>query len=391
MRLAVVGGRLQGTEAAYLAREAGYEVVLVDRVVDAPAAGLAHEVHIFDVREDESLTRRVLATCEAVLPACENQSTLAWLADRLSRWGIPFVFDPPSYALTCSKLRSNRLFAYLEVPRPLPWPDCGFPVVVKPSGASGSEGVRLAETDEALEMALGELAVGGHEAVVQEYVDGPSLSLEVISLGGSVVTFLPTELEFDAGYDCKRVLAPAHGDQALLGVLDQAARRLAEGMGLVGIMDIEAMVRDGEIKIIEIDARLPSQTPTAVYHCCGINLVALLIEAWLGGELPSITVLPQQAVVYEHVRARRGSLEVTGEHALASARPLALTRAFFGADIALTDFDPRASDWVATLIVCRPSLNGARRAADAVVQSMADDLDLTLHADVGPGSRLLYA
>ena len=31
MRLAVVGGKLQGTEAAYLAGKAGYDVVLIDR------------------------------------------------------------------------------------------------------------------------------------------------------------------------------------------------------------------------------------------------------------------------------------------------------------------------------------------------------------------------
>ena len=37
MRLAVVGGKLQGTEAAYLAGEAGYEVVLIDRRADSPA------------------------------------------------------------------------------------------------------------------------------------------------------------------------------------------------------------------------------------------------------------------------------------------------------------------------------------------------------------------
>ncbi len=58
MRLAIVGGKLQGTEAAYLAGEAGYEVVLIDRRPDRPAAGLAAEVHVFDVTADPARAAR---------------------------------------------------------------------------------------------------------------------------------------------------------------------------------------------------------------------------------------------------------------------------------------------------------------------------------------------
>jgi pyruvate/2-oxoglutarate dehydrogenase complex dihydrolipoamide dehydrogenase (E3) component len=37
MRLVIVGGKLQGTEAAYLGLKAGYEVVLVNRRPDVRA------------------------------------------------------------------------------------------------------------------------------------------------------------------------------------------------------------------------------------------------------------------------------------------------------------------------------------------------------------------
>ncbi|RHV89163.1 hypothetical protein DXA96_09805 [Lachnospiraceae bacterium OF09-33XD] len=40
-RILVAGGRLQGTEIVYLARKAGYCVILIDRSENAPAAGLA--------------------------------------------------------------------------------------------------------------------------------------------------------------------------------------------------------------------------------------------------------------------------------------------------------------------------------------------------------------
>ena len=40
MRVAVVGGNLQGVEVAYLAHKAGWEVFLIDKRTGAPASGI---------------------------------------------------------------------------------------------------------------------------------------------------------------------------------------------------------------------------------------------------------------------------------------------------------------------------------------------------------------
>ena len=211
MRLAVVGGKLQGTEAAYLAGEAGYDVVLIDRRPDRPAAGLATEVHVFDVVADPARAREVLLSCDAVLPACEDDRALEFLTSFVPMMGLPLLFDLGAYAVTRSKLRSNALFERLDVPRPRPWPRCGFPAVVKPSVGSGSTGVQLVRSEPGLALARAALAAHGAQAVVEEFVAGPSLSVEVIALGGEALTLLPTFLEFDAAYDCKRVVAPVDG------------------------------------------------------------------------------------------------------------------------------------------------------------------------------------
>ncbi|GAB4260350.1 MAG: 3-methylornithine--L-lysine ligase PylC [Thermoleophilia bacterium] len=378
MRLGIVGGRLQGTEAAYLGAEAGYEVVLVDRAAGVPGAGLAAEVHILDVTADEGASRAILETCDVVLPCCENLATLRWLDERLPLWGIPYAFHMPSYTLSSSKLRSNRLLAALDVPRPLPWPECGFPVVVKPSGASGSEGVRRASDPEALESARGALEAQGHEVVVQEFVDGPSLSLEVMSDGRRAKVLLPTSLEFDETYDCKRVTAPVEAPSALLEAFAAAGRRIAEGLGLWGIMDIEVMVDGLEPKVIEIDARLPSQTPTCVYHSCGVNMVEVLCRLAVDRRLPDIALGFRAACVYQHVRVGGGAVQVLGEHVMAGAGPLRKREGFFGVDVALTDYVPGATGWVATLVTLGPDVGSAREAAADAVERIARDGGLTL-------------
>jgi pyrrolysine biosynthesis protein PylC len=397
MRLAIVGGKLQGIEATYLAAKAGYETVLVDRRGSPPAAGLAGVHVVMDVTTDEARSRAVLGACDAVLPACEDDATLAWLASRVPRWDVPLLFDLDAYRVSSSKLTSNELFARLDVPRPQPWPGCGFPVVAKPSSASGSEGVRLARDEEELSAARAALEAAGHEVVVEEYVAGPSLSLEVLCWGGHAVPLQATGLEFDEGYDCKRVVAPvgealADGrrpdgawDQdvppGVLPALDSVAVTLAEGLGLRGLMDVEVMVDDGGPKALEIDARLPSQTPTAVYWSSGLNIVDLLYRTVRDGRVPTVERSAGRACVFEHVQARDGHLSVLGEHVMGGAAPLTLVPGFFGAHEALTDYEPGKRSWSATLITLGASVREARVAADEAVAALAVEEDLKVRPE----------
>jgi pyrrolysine biosynthesis protein PylC len=345
-----------------------------------------------------------------VLPACEDEATLTWLAERVPGWDVPLLFDLPAYRVTASKLASRRLFAELGVPQPRGWPACGFPAVVKPSSASGSEGVAVVHDDDELARARRELERSGYEVVVEEYVAGPSLSLEVLAWGGKAIPLQATGLEFDASYDCKRVVAPVAEARAgeaapagpggacdweravapgVLGALDAAGVRIAEGLGLNGLMDVEVMVSGSGPQLLEIDARLPSQTPTAVYWSSGLNMVELLARTVAHGAPPVVDRTATSACVYQHVRAGRGILEVVGEHVMGAAGPLRLVPGFFGADEALTDYAPGREEWAATLIVVGEGAREARVRAAVVVAEMArcEDLRVAPGDDEAPGAH----
>jgi len=242
VRLLILGGKLQGTEAAYLARKAGWETLLVDRHEAPPAAGLADTHVIADVTADEARARSLVTACDAVLPACEDEPTLAWLAERVPGWGVPLLFDLDAYRVSASKLASRRLFAEFGVPSPGEWPECGFPAVVKPSTASGSEGVVVVHDEPELLAARRRLERAGHEVVVEEYVAGPSLSLEVLAWGGRAAPLQATGLEFDAAYDCKRVVAPvgeaAAGASAAPGPGGACAWEAAVAPGVLDALDV---------------------------------------------------------------------------------------------------------------------------------------------------------
>lgn len=348
MKLLVAGGALQGLEALYLAREAGYETVLVDRNPQAPAQFLAGEFIPYELGREAPRQARFLGRFDLVLPALENDAALGWLERAARIYDVPLAFDPAAFAVTASKRRSNRIFRTLRLPGPKPWPGCGLPVVAKPVRASGSRGVRRFE--QAADLGAWMSAAGRlEEWIIEEFLDGPSFSLEVLADRGHALPLQITRLGFDPGFDCKRVLAGPGIGTEVSESFGKLARVISEHLGLRGIMDIEVIQSRGGLNILEIDARLPSQTPSAVYHSSGLNMVEALAEYWLRGRLPEPPP-PRRAALYEHLRLHQGVLEVAGEHVMARASGLRICRDLFEADVLLTNLETWPRNWVATVI-----------------------------------------
>lgn len=349
INIGIVGGQLQGLEAVYLAGQAGFKTVLMDKDLPVPAAPLADEFYQIDIMGGEERVRALFMELDLILPATENHRTLTRLQELAGRCGVPLALDLPAYDISSSKIESNKLFAQAGIAMPKSWPECGFPVIVKPSGLSGSAGV-VKVTDQAQLTAV--LADMGSDTVIQKYLPGPSYSLEILAHRGKCTSLQVTELEFDAGYDCKRVLAgPETGGEVAEAFCD-LGERLAGALNLSGIMDIEVIDTGGELKVLEIDARLPSQTPTAVFHSSGVNMVELLADYWINGRLPAYRRLTgkSRAVIFEHLKFAGGSLEVAGEHVLTGARGLQVYQDKFSADVLISNFTHSPDAWVATAV-----------------------------------------
>lgn len=414
-RIAVVGGRLQGVEAAYLARRAGWEVLLVDRREDVPARGLCDRFLQADVTEPGA-AGRLFRDVDLVLPALEDPAALSALAGApgAGRTGSSLLFDPRAYAVSSSKLASNRLIRELDLPRPRPWPEGRFPLIIKPDRGSGSRGVRVCADPRELELALaaGELegvgeggagdggpsSVAGSAAsaadpargawAIEEYIEGPSYSLEVLGLPGKHRVLQVTDLSMDAAYDCKRVRAPTGLPPQLVAAFERQSLTLAAALRLHGLMDVEVIRHGDELKVLEIDARLPSQTPIAVYWSTGVNMVEKL-----GGLFSAACGSPMggpgaaaggRGVVLEDLRVTPERVEVSGEHVMSIREPLHVERDFFGATEAITNYKPGRREWVATLIVTGGGREEAWERRAAVVQDIRRRLCIPGYLDPEP-------
>lgn len=377
MKVAVIGGKLQGVEAVYLAKQAGWEVLLIDKNHDVPAAGLAHSFLQADVTYAESDIQDILQDRDLIIPALEDAQVLESLNSMAKRKGLPLAYDERAYEVTSSKFRSGMLFEDLNLPTPRPWPECGFPLILKPSDLSGSRGVRKIENAAQLDSLRQKEGRDNEGTIIQEYCQGPSYSLEIIGDGENFLPLQPTTIEVDGSYDCKRVTAPAGLSKSLAAKFDEIALDIASALGLRGIMDIEVILHQNELKVLEIDARLPSQTPTVVLKSTGINMLELIYEIFAGKTLPEISpVRKEKAVIYEHIHVHSDRLEIMGEHIMSRARSLNNRTDFFGADEALTDFDPDRTDWVATLIMMGGTMEKAARKHRQVLERICETFGL---------------
>lgn len=301
--ICIIGGKLQGFEFTYLAHKAGMNVVLVDRREKPLIRRVVDIFHCFDVvREPEKLIE-LSENVDAIIPVNENLETIELLKSIKDELACPVLFDFDAYHISMDKKRSKEYFRSIDIPIPLDNPTSP-PYFVKPPCESSSIGTAIIYDDKGL-VSL------DPSMLIEEYVEGDVVSLEVIGDGESFEVVKETKVHIDGTYDCHMVTPLGNYPE-----FREITYKLAKHLNLKGIMDVEAIDSPRGLKVLEIDARFPSQTPTIVYHSSGVNLIELLLQAFVSGVRENDGVPEKNHCTYEHLLFRDGDLVPIGEHVL---------------------------------------------------------------------------
>ena len=302
--ICLVGGKLQGFEAAYLSKKAGMKVILIDKNPQALTRNYADKFHCFDIIKEPEKLLELSGNVDALLPVNENLACIEFLSSIKEKISCPILFDFEAYWISRDKKSSKDYFKSIDVPTPQDNPS-EPPYFVKPPCESSSVGARIIYDNKELEA----LEPG---MLVEEYVEGDVVSLEVVGDGSHFAVVKETLIHIDDAYDCHMV-TPLPPDPSFR----QISQALAANLPLKGIMDVEAISGPKGLRVIEIDARFPSQTPTAVYFSSGINLIELLFRAFTDS-IEEIKTLPENKYcIYEHLMpGENGVLVSVGEQIL---------------------------------------------------------------------------
>lgn len=266
--LCLIGGKLQGVEAAYLAKEAGYFVWLIDKRQKPLCRFLADNFMCFDITQDPKRLEKISESVDYILPVNENKQAIETLEKLVHEGNLkaPVLFDFNAYAISSDKGRSKCFFKKNGILTPKDKPN-NPPYFIKPREGSGSEGAHVVCNQ------VDVFEYRENEYIIEEYIEGPVVSLEVIGNGKTYRVYKETRIHIDEVYDCCRVTPlPENKEYRMI------TEKLAKQLNLNGIMDIEAIEGNDGLKVMEIDARFPSQTPICIYMSTGINLIEELIK-----------------------------------------------------------------------------------------------------------------
>ncbi|WP_406655969.1 3-methylornithine--L-lysine ligase PylC [Methanolobus sp. ZRKC2] len=322
-KICIIGGKLQGFEVTYLAHKAGMKVVLVDRKEKPLIQNVVDDFQCFDIIREPEKLREISENVDAIIPVNENLETIESLKNLKDGLSCPLLFDFTSYYTSMDKKRSKDFFYSIDIPTPADNPGSP-PYFVKPPCESSSVGTSIIYDDTELEGL-------DPSMLVEEYVEGDVVSLEVVGDGENFKLAKETKVHVDETYDCHMVTPIRHHQE-----LRDISLKLAKNLKLRGIMDIEAIDSPDGPKVLEIDARFPSQTPSIVYHSSGINLVEVLLQAFMTGikETDSSKAVPDRNhCTFEHLALNEGELVPVGEHVISQGTDYHVFHTSGGLDI----------------------------------------------------------
>ncbi len=265
----------------------------IDILDGAAVAELArkHEVDLVVVGPEAPLVAGVADVCRAAgLAVCGPSAQAARLegSKSFAKDVMAAAEVPTALAHVCTSM--DEVEAALD--------GLGAPHVVKDDGLAAGKGVVVTDSrEEALEHARTCLAKGGGRLVIEEFLDGPEVSVFCLSDGERVVPLEPAQ-DFkrvgdgDEGLNTGGMGAYSPLDWAPRGLVDDVVARVAQptidemrrrGTPFVGILYVGLALTARGPKVVEFNARLGDPDGQAVLARLKTPLAQLLLATATGG------------------------------------------------------------------------------------------------------------
>ena len=166
----------------------------------------------------------------------------------------------------------------------------GYPVLVRPSFVLGGRGMKTVYSDDELKQYMDEAVSVSHDApvLIDKFLDNAiELDVDAICDGkdvyiGSVMQHIE-EAGIHSG-DSACSLPPVSISQELQEEVKEQTAKIALGLGVVGLMNIQYAIHKGEIYLIEVNPRA-SRTVPFVSKATGVPLAKVATRVMIQGDL----------------------------------------------------------------------------------------------------------
>lgn len=173
--------------------------------------------------------------------------------------------------------------------------DIGYPLVIRPSYVLGGRAMEIVYDDAALDRYMREAVVvsGDSPVLLDTYLqDAIEVDVDALSDGEDVyVAGIMQHIE-EAGIhsgDSACSLPPFSLSSDVIDELERQAVVLAKALGVVGLMNVQFAVKDGDIYILEVNPRA-SRTVPFVAKATGVPIAKIAARLMAGEKLPSFNL-----------------------------------------------------------------------------------------------------
>ena len=183
----------------------------------------------------------------------------------------------------------------------------GYPVVVRPSYVLGGRAMEIVYDRKDLEnyFKYAVVASGKHPILIDKFlVNATEVDVDAVSDGTDTYVAGVMEHIEQAGIhsgDSACVLPPHNLSGELVAEIERQTVALAEELGVIGLMNIQFAVKDGDIYILEVNPRA-SRTAPFVSKATGVPLAKLATNVIMGVKLKDLDPWSKRKTGYYAVK-----------------------------------------------------------------------------------------
>ena len=287
-------------------KQLGYEAIIINNNPETVSTdfSISDKLYFEPLTEEDVMNIIELEKPKGVIVQFGGQTAIN-LADKLAAHGVE-ILGTSLEDLDRAENRDKfeQALQEMQIPQPLGKTcfskeeaieianNIGFPVLVRPSYVLGGRAMEIVYNDTELDHYM-ENAVDAspeHPVLVDRYLTGKEVEVDAICDGETTV--IPGIMEHieRAGVhsgDSIAVYPPQNLTQEQIDTLVEYTTRLAKGLKIIGLMNIQYVISEGKVYVIEVNPR-SSRTVPFLSKITNVPMANLATKAILGQKLKDV-------------------------------------------------------------------------------------------------------